>query len=527
MFDVKYKEVIHKSIMSMLVIMMLAFLSTYVVFFGQYFDSSADGLFHMSRFESVYQSFAAGQWPSRFNFIGFDNQGSVISGMYPWITSLIFILPRFIAEPFTALAIGFFIMNLLTMIFTWLLMRRLTNQRLLQWLGILLYQFNGYHFIVMYSRVAIGEAIGYMVLPLVLLGLIDIWHQRKWGWVTLGIAMAIVANGHVLSLILCTMMVVVFELYRLMTKKMSWSEIWQLVKGAMLAVVLAGYSLFTIFQIVTQNTLTPPTVRWNTMTPLNYIIVTATNDFKEYRDTTMGLVIGVLLILFLVLALKQKEGRWRRWIIAANVVLMGCFNFIYWPGMVNTPLGTIQFSMRFLMFSGLFLAVGIVMYYQEHALTNKRRHWVIITMVAVTLGSLIGMIQHDRKNYDYLKRVTPSTYANWISCNHSRDYVVLDDKFKRRDHDISTEQGRKALNSATMYDPKIRQKFTYKGSTFDSVAWAQETKMTGMTKLPVVGYKGVKYKVLVNGKEVKFECKEGHLFVPLTKGHNDIAVSAR
>jgi len=83
------------------------------------------------------------------------------------------------------------------------------------------------------------------------------------------------------------------------------------------------------------------------------------------------------------------------------------------------------------------------------------------------------------------------------------------------------------LNAATLYDPKIRQNFTYKGSTFDSVDWSQDTQVTGMTKLPVVGYKGVKYHILVNGKAVNFECGEGHLFVPLIKGHNDIVVSAR
>lgn len=527
MFGMSIKEVMNKWIIPVGSLIALAFISTYVVFFGQYFDSSSDGLFHLSRFEAVYQSLAVGEWPSRFNFIGFDHQGSVITGMYPWLTSLMFILPRFIADPFTALSIGFFIMNLLTMIFTWLLMRRLTDKVILQWLGVLLYQFNGYHFIVMYSRVAIGEAIGYMVLPLILLGLIKIWNADKWGWVTLGIGMAIVANGHVLSLMLCTFMVVVFELYRLITKKMSWKEIWNMVKGALLAVALSAYSLFTIFQIISQNTLTPPTVRWNTMTPLNYIMVTATNDFKEYRDTTMGLVVGILLIAFLILALKQKEGRWRRWIIAANVVLLGCFNFIYWPGMVNTVLGTIQFSMRFLMFSGLFLAVGVVMYYNEHEWTQRRRRWVIVTMVAITLGSLIGMIQHDRKDYSYLKRITPDNYQYWISSNHSQDYVMLDENFKRRDHDVSTEEGRKALNSATQYDPKVREAFTYKGSTFDSVTWEQNTKSAGLTKLPVVGYNGVDYKVTVNGEVTSFERSEGHLFAELPKGKNIIVVSAR
>lgn len=527
MFGIKNKDTGRNVLLPLVIMGGLAFISTYVVFFGQYFDSSADGLFHLSRFESVYQALAAGAIPGRLNFIGFNHQGAIVTGMYPWISSLIFILPRFIAEPFMALAIGFFIMNFLTMWFTWLLIGRVTNQRLLQWLGVILYQFNGYHFIVMYTRVAIGEAIGYMAIPLVLLGLIDIWAKRKWGWLTLGIGMAILANGHMLSLVLGTIMVSVFELYRLITKKIDWAEIKQFVQGAIVAIALSAYSLITILQIVSQNSLRPPTVRWNTFTLDNYLWVTLTNDFKEYRDTTMGLVIGIIMIVFLVLATKAKDGEWRKWIFTSNGIFLCCFNFILGPALVNTVFGTIQFSMRFLMFAGLFLAVGIVMYFNDRVITATRKRWIWIMMVTVTLGSLVGMIQHDRQNYSYLTRVTPENYMHRIEDNPTKDYVLMDKSFRRGEHDFLTREGGRAIIAATMYDTSTKDNFTYKNCTFDSVTWAQDTKIAGFTKIPVIGYAGVEYFVTVNGASAKYERKEGHIFVDLKTGVNEITISAR
>lgn len=529
MFGMTKKEFGYKSIVPIVIMMGLALISTYIAFHGKFWDVGGDGVFHLSRFESIYQALAAGQLPGRLNFIGFNHQGAAITGMYPWLSSLIFILPRFIpgVGAFGALAIGFFILNFLTMFFTWLLMKRLTKKPLVQWLGVILYQFNGYHFIVMYTRAAMGEAIGYMAVPLVLLGLVDIWNDRKWGWVPLGIGMSIVANGHILSLVLCTVMVMVFELYRLATKKFDWTEMINLVKGAGLAVLLSAYSLFTMIQIMSQNILRPPTVRWNTFTLQNYVKVTLTNDFKEYRDTTMGLVIGILMIVFLILALKAKEGSWRRWIFAANALLLSCFNFILVPWFVNTPLGTVQFSMRLLVFVSILLSVGIVLYFNQHELTVKRRRWIYVIMIATTLGALIGMVQHDLKRYDYLKRVTPTSYQARIRRNGVNDYVLMKEGFKKRDYDFLNGEGQMAMSKATLYDSHVRNKFTFVECTFDSVTWHQKTTVNASIKLPVIGYAGIDYKVTVNGKPVDYTCKNGHLFVDLTKGDNTIVVTAR
>lgn len=183
--------------------------------------------------------------------------------------------------------------------------------------------------------------------------------------------------------------------------------------------------------------------------------------------------------------------------------------------------------MRLLVFVAILLAVGIVLYFTETEFTAAKRRWVYVIIIGTTLCAFIGMIQHDRKGYDYLKRVTPTSYMRLIRQNNVQDYVILDKSFKKRDYDFTKPEAKAALSAATRYDSSIKQKFTYVDSTFDSVTWHQTTTKDINTKLPVIGYAGVDYKVTVNDKPVAYELKNGHIFVMLDKGENTITVSAR
>lgn len=529
MINNKTKDLINRRGVTVIIMILLAIISTYVAFIGGRFELNPDGVFHLTRFESVYQALAVGEWPSRLVFIGFEHQGSAITGMYPWLSAWMFILPRFLFSPMWSLMIGFLILNIMTIGFTWALMRRFTTKPLLIWLGVILYQFNGYHFILMYSRVALGEAIGYMALPLVLLGLVDIWNKHKCGLLYLGLGMAVAANGHVLSLVLLTVMVAVFELYRLITKKVDFAEVWAVVKGALVALVLSAYSLFTMIQIMMQNTLMPPTIRWSTPTLRQYLKSMSKNDFQEAANTIMGLGITGIMVVFAIAALWQLKNRGSRWILTAVVIFIGTFDFVFGPEMVNSPLSTLQFSIRVWMFVALFLAVGIVIYLEEFGVNVFVKVCIYLAMIGVMAIAIQGTVTNSESlnNRRPFRTLTNESYERRISWHHAKDYVLRDASIDFGELDLATPEDRVVMNSARMFDNNVKNAFKYKDSTFDSVTWEQNTKKAGSTKLPVVGYAGVDYTVLVNGSKVEYDRKEGHLFVDLLVGKNTIVVSGR
>ncbi|KRL06135.1 hypothetical protein [Liquorilactobacillus hordei] len=96
--------------------LVLAIIATVPAFLGGYFKVTYDGGVHLTRWESIYQALKHGKLPVLVNFIGFQGIANAYTGLYPWITSLLFILPRFIftTNPIAALFCGFVLLNFMT-----------------------------------------------------------------------------------------------------------------------------------------------------------------------------------------------------------------------------------------------------------------------------------------------------------------------------------------------------------------------------------------------------------------------------
>ncbi|GAP02332.1 hypothetical protein FPFC_012120 [Fructobacillus pseudoficulneus] len=169
-------------------IILFSFLAIVPAFAGKYYNLSIDGAFHLERFANVAASLKHGEWPSVFNFLydpSNSQPGVAINSMYPWISGLIFIIPQVIIKnQLIALAIGFYILNAITMLNMKFLLQEFTNKKLYIWLGIIIYEFNNFHFIDLYTRTAVGESFGFAWMPLVVLGLVKIGKSDKMGaWV--------------------------------------------------------------------------------------------------------------------------------------------------------------------------------------------------------------------------------------------------------------------------------------------------------------------------------------------------------
>ena len=131
--------------------------------------------------------------------MGYGNVGEVFNGMYPWLSGLVFIIPRVLVDsPMHALFISFYLLNIVTILNTYLLVRKLSKNYYIRLIGIVLYQLNTYHLTLMYSRNALGEALAYTFLPLVMLGCYLIWNNEKLGILYLALGMGMIINSHMI-----------------------------------------------------------------------------------------------------------------------------------------------------------------------------------------------------------------------------------------------------------------------------------------------------------------------------------------
>lgn len=213
---------------------------------------------HLTRWESIYQALKSGQLPPLVNLIGFRQDGAAFTAMYPWLTSLIFILPRFLVGPLAALFIGFVVLNFLTMVNAYLLSRQLTNQLSLRLIGVLVYEFGAYHLLDLYSRVDIGESFAYAFYPLVLLGILRIWHRQGKGGLILGVGMALMLNSHLLTSVYATVIMIIVELVRLLMQRVNWFEIKQFLLAAGITILGSCYTLVNLIYFILQNQLSVP-----------------------------------------------------------------------------------------------------------------------------------------------------------------------------------------------------------------------------------------------------------------------------
>ena len=73
----------------------IAIIETLLFFKRGYFSIAGNDLsFQFTRIESLVNAFSHGEWPGLVSFWGNSNTGAAINGMYPWLTSMLFVIPR-------------------------------------------------------------------------------------------------------------------------------------------------------------------------------------------------------------------------------------------------------------------------------------------------------------------------------------------------------------------------------------------------------------------------------------------------
>lgn len=319
-----------KSIIIELVI--LALLVTVPAFIPNHIPLSWDATMHMSRFTQIADSLKHFQLPSMISLYGSNNNLNATVGMYPWLSELYIIIPMIFLKPMEAVAIGFLLLNLLTTINIYLLVKQLTTNRAYQLLGISLYIFNGYHLISLYAKLDMGEATAYAFFPLLILGLIKVWHaDYKKGIITEAVAFAGIANSHLLSLFFSVVILVIFEIYRLIVRKFSVNELKAFVVTAVASILASLYSLCQIGYLLLNNKLFTPQKSWLEVSLFDSFNDLVRNQFHiTYTAWNLGLGTSLISLLLLmdIFCSRSKLSRSNKYTLAAFISLLFIYDYL-------------------------------------------------------------------------------------------------------------------------------------------------------------------------------------------------------
>ena len=497
-----------------MLIVVLGVIATIVPFLSHFYNISTDGVYHLARFQSIADSLKDNSIPNTLNFKYVSQNSAIgvaINSLYPWLTGLIFIIPNLIFQnPIWGLAAGFLLLNIITISTAKSLMSYISSNRIIIYTGVVIYQFNNYHFIDLYSRSAFGESIAYAFIPLVFLGILQIYDAKKTGFLVLGLGMGLLINTHIISFIFGLLIIFISILHRCVTKNMTRHELVAFCKAGLVGILVGLYAIYNLLDVYLLNNIVEPfkTIK---MLDMNTMLTTLlNNDIKSENSIgwNLGLPVTILLISLLILAYKaQQNSTWKIWIISAGVIYLFIFN--WWPteSLVDTPLSIIQFYGRLFVIIGLLISIGFVLFLNHHTVSTKRLVLLNLLIIAFSLSAIY------QNHYNYW------TYRQ--SLNSSNYYTTL--KNRSTFSDYLPAKGSKT-NVSVLFDENITVP-KQKKLTNNSVSFKVKANKNKTVSLPVVMYNGKNYNIWVNNVQTQ-SLSAKLLRVKLTKGTNTIKLTS-
>ncbi|APS41418.1 hypothetical protein FOL01_0559 [Weissella jogaejeotgali] len=497
-----------------MLIVALGVIATIVPFLSHFYNISTDGVYHLARFQSIADSLKDNSIPNTLNFKYVSQNSAIgvaINSLYPWLTGLIFIIPNLIFQnPIWGLAAGFLILNIITISTAKSLMSYISSSRIIIYTGVVIYQFNNYHFIDLYSRSAFGESIAHAFIPLVFLGILQIYDAKKTGFLVLGLGMGLLINTHIISFIFGLFIIFISILHRCVTKNMTRHKLIAFCKAGLVGILIGLYAIYNLLDVYLLNNIVEPfkTIK---MLDMNTMLTTLlNNDIKSENSIgwNLGLPVTILLISLLILAYKaQQNSTWKIWIISAGVIYLFIFN--WWPteSLVNTPLSIIQFYGRLFVIIGLLISIGFVLFLNHHTVSTKRLVLLNLLIIAFSLSAVY------QNHYNYWTYRQPLNSSNY--------YTTL--KNRSTFSDYLPAKGSKT-NVSVLFDENITVP-KQKKLTNNSVSFKVKANKNKTVSLPVVMYNGKNYNIWVNNVQTQ-SLSTKLLRVKLTKGTNTIKLTS-
>lgn len=506
------------------ILIVLAFACTVIAINGKTaFYIPGDGSIHLSRYEQVFQSLKHGAVPSEVSFIIPGHSLSAFMSCYPWLSGVMFVLPRFVLKNVViSIAVSFFIVNFLTAFNIYYLGKKLSSNKYGIFLGVVIYLFNSYHLILLYGRMAFGEFLAYAFLPLVVVGflmtikspLLEANQYKKYsGLICLTIGMSAIANSHFISLAVASFFIVACTIILVLQRKITLASLLQIALAGLLSFILSFYSLFSLLKIESLNSIIMPfkslialNLKLSTIAQLKLIISEAPLAWN------LGIICSLLLAFLLVASFKSELKRMRIWIWSAFLFLLLSyipFNSLPKHEKLVSMFGVIQFQGRLLAYAALTLSIAFLIYTRQ---TKIHKGMVYLTTVAMIVCATIGVIKLE-------KHKMPAPFETITNAY----YILSNDNYHNNIYNSSNNcidylPGYGTVGNGRIYthgNPNVTMQWL--DSTYNSVTFRIVSAKS--TKYPInIGYyKGINYNILLNNKPVPNLSKK-QFFMMIPKG---------
>ena len=178
-----------------------AFVLVNYVFFREYWQDSIGGdySFWIGKIEQTKNELISGQFPVQIYGEALNGHG-VLGTLYPSLFIYIPAVFRILHISMSGtLSLTFCMINGVTMFTSYYAVKHITGRRITAFVTMIIYTTLPYRLGCLYYRIALGELLAMIFVPVVILGLYEILIENKENWIALTLGMTGIFQSHILT----------------------------------------------------------------------------------------------------------------------------------------------------------------------------------------------------------------------------------------------------------------------------------------------------------------------------------------
>ena len=403
----------HKStILRELFFILLALLFILPMLIHGFIPCGDDWGYHIDRIIEISNNMLNGNFFPMMYTYTIRKIGYLLGAFYPWITLLPFaILKNLISNQVVAIALGFAFYIFISLNLTFHVSNKVFKNKLQSLLTSTIYVFSGYVLVDCYQRMALGEFLSLMFLPVAVYGFYAVFFGNEKEWPYLAFGMSVIILSHVLSTFITSLMFAIIAIVLFHWINNRKQRFIRLGFAILTCIASSAIFLFPFAEQELYQSFGQPSPNPLQGTNFGDLVISSLNGNGYALGPIIILVLLFGLILWKELGLVEKSSY-----VIGTIALIISSSLFPWSSLNKTVFDVIQFPFRLYMVVTIFYAIVagkifLVLFdkFKQHTDKFGKIAGKVLMFIVILLpwfGSAINYMVSEESNYPENMRYT-------------------------------------------------------------------------------------------------------------------------
>ena len=403
----------HKStLLRELFFILLALLFILPMLIHGFIPCGDDWGYHIDRIIEISNNMRHGNFFPMMYTYTFRKIGYLLGAFYPWITLLPFaILKNLISNQVVAIALGFAFYIFISLNLTFHVSNKVFKNKLQSLLTSTIYVFSGYVLVDCYQRMALGEFLSLMFLPVAVYGFYAVFFGNEKEWPYLAFGMSVIVLSHVLSTFITSLMFAIIAIVLFHWINNRKQRFIRLGFAVLTCIASSAIFLFPFAEQELYQSFGQPSPNPLQGTNFGDLVISSLNGNGYALGPIIILVLLFGLILWKELGLVEKSSY-----MIGTIALIISSSLFPWSSLNKTVFDVIQFPFRLYMVVTIFYAIVagkifLVLFdkFKQHTDKFGKIAGKVLMFIVILLpwfGSAINYMVSEESNYPENMRYT-------------------------------------------------------------------------------------------------------------------------